>query len=1129
MTPDDHYYPNTTCLYCHNLQHYLLNITKYFTTNTQLLFLPGLHHLHTDLIIQNVHNISLIGYTTDGTTPDTVIQCNSLVGIVMTNISTLIVTNIKVRSCLGKEYNNATVLIKQCTNVQLRHVVIEENHNSYGIVGINILGDSCFSYITNNVLNITYSDTTVKVGMENHTLTIDHYQINFYDVHKSFQHRIAFNLYQQFYRVNLCIFQSTFKGLRNTTVININLGNKGVPQNTILVKNCQFSDSNGDLIDIKVKEGHTGQRGDIVKFHNCEFFNIGLFHKCRGPCTIFYIQYGPPYIEINGCSFHHTICQILYNRHHESPFTNVQITIANTTFTSSSDKFHFIRLSKADLYLIGPVVFYNITKTKSVVLLMQSNVTCINYIEFALVQTSFIWEDMYYSYQTPLFLDENSIINVSHCMFEKFAQSPLKKLYPPCYFQYLSGKQQNDTYNNRIYAIIFENNKVTSEQQSYNNLPITHCSWLPQSAFNTTIPLEVNKKYIKYINSSGTFDLLPQKVQKNRMCYCTTNISYDCYKDIFDPVYPGQTMTLNLYMDVIDIIGYESPNIVITVTNDVDWLPPTACGVTDYSAQIANRHTCNALEYSISFPNPNYNWCELFLKGYYSISNTNGIEFADVYYINQRLCPVGFNKSDGICKCHQFLDQFNIKCNINDQTILRPANIWISHISSYNFSLSLHCPFHYCLSHSSHLNFSTPNSQCQFNRSGILCGHCQHGLSTVFGSSDCQKCSNIYLFLIVPIAIAGLVLVLLLFILNLTVADGTINAFILYVNIISINTPVFFPQAHFNNFSLTYTFISLANLDLGIQTCFYNGMDDYAKMWLQLAFPFYLIFIATSLLITSHYSTTIQRLTAGRTIPVLATLFLLSYTKLLLIVSRALFFYTKIVYLPSKHTTLVWSVDANVPLFGVRFTILFAVCLILFLILLPFNVIMLITRALLKFRIIRRVLPLLDAFQGPYKIKLYYWTGVQLVIRVVFYGISTLDRNINLTIGVMLLSIIGVLQGILKPFNHTYKNYQELALVFNLQWLFVMSLYSQENTVVFNIIIGIAAVHFSLIIAYHVITYGCGEGIRKKIKINAATLSRRFTTILNRQQVQQIEIQQYDNNDDECKGLLMDDPVADAY
>ena len=100
VTPDDHYYPNTTCHHCHNLQHYLLNVTKYFTSNTQLLFLPGLHHLHTDLIIQNVHNISLIGSTANGTTLDTVIQCNSLYGIVMTNITNLTMKNMVVKDCI---------------------------------------------------------------------------------------------------------------------------------------------------------------------------------------------------------------------------------------------------------------------------------------------------------------------------------------------------------------------------------------------------------------------------------------------------------------------------------------------------------------------------------------------------------------------------------------------------------------------------------------------------------------------------------------------------------------------------------------------------------------------------------------------------------------------------------------------------------------------------------------------------------------------------------------------------------------------------------------------------------------------------------------------------------------------
>ena len=237
VAPDDDYYPNTTCHHCHNLQHYLLNATEYFNSNTQLLFLPGLHHLHTDLIIQNVHNISLIG--SKSTTPDTIIQCNSSVGIVMTNITNLIVTNITVRSCLGDEYNNATVLIKQCSNVQLRHVVIEESHNSYGIVGINILGDSHFSYITNNAIIIIYKDTTVD--MENHSLTVDHYHVN--DVDYLFHQRIHFKLYQQTYRVRIQLLNSTFQWLKTDSAISIDFNFKCNEVTVLLLKHCKFSNN----------------------------------------------------------------------------------------------------------------------------------------------------------------------------------------------------------------------------------------------------------------------------------------------------------------------------------------------------------------------------------------------------------------------------------------------------------------------------------------------------------------------------------------------------------------------------------------------------------------------------------------------------------------------------------------------------------------------------------------------------------------------------------------------------------------------------------------------------------------------------------------------------------------------
>ena len=92
VIPDDDH--NTTCYHCHTVQYYQLNISKYFTSNTKLLFLPGLHHLQTDLIIQNVHNISLIGY---GSKANTVIKCTELARIVIFNVTGMTVNSLKIQ------------------------------------------------------------------------------------------------------------------------------------------------------------------------------------------------------------------------------------------------------------------------------------------------------------------------------------------------------------------------------------------------------------------------------------------------------------------------------------------------------------------------------------------------------------------------------------------------------------------------------------------------------------------------------------------------------------------------------------------------------------------------------------------------------------------------------------------------------------------------------------------------------------------------------------------------------------------------------------------------------------------------------------------------------------------------
>ena len=99
----------------------------------------------------------------------------------------------------------------------------------------------------------------------------------------------------------------------------------------------------------------------------------------------------------------------------------------------------------------------------------------------------------------------------------------------------------------------------------------------------------------------------------------------------------------------------------------------------------------------------------------------------------------------------------------------------------------------------------------------ILCGACCLGLSLPFGSSRCLPCSDTYLSLLLPFTIMGLVLVF--FLLALV---GTLSGLVLYANIVRASQSTFFPPGSTN---LLTIFIAWLNLDLGIQTCFYNGMD----------------------------------------------------------------------------------------------------------------------------------------------------------------------------------------------------------------------------------------------------------------------------------------------------------------
>ena len=261
-------------------------------------------------------------------------------------------------------------------------------------------------------------------------------------------------------------------------------------------------------------------------------------------------------------------------------------------------------------------------------------------------------------------------------------------------------------------------------------------------------------------------------------------------------------------------------------------------------------------------------------------------------------------------------------------------------------------------------------------------------------------------------------------------------------------------------------------------------MDDYAKAWLYLVLPFYLISIAIVFIILSRYSVKIQRLTAKNALPVLATMMLFSYTKILICVCNVLFRYSTITHLPSNKTELVWSISPITPLFGVKFLALFIVCIILFLILLPFNLVLLFTRTLSCLRLITTFKPILDTYFGPYMDGAYYWTGLLLLFRGIVYVLLVIDEDLRLVVISVLFGGLVYLHAAVKPFKSKFYNIQECVTILNLLAVHVVLLY-KKNLVglkIAKILITVGMIYFILAIVYHCCMYRCNNKIQKSIK-----------------------------------------------
>ena len=476
--------------------------------------------------------------------------------------------------------------------------------------------------------------------------------------------------------------------------------------------------------------------------------------------------------------------------------------------------------------------------------------------------------------------------------------------------------------------------------------------------------------------------------------------------------------------------------------------------------------------------------------------------------VHLKPCPWGFKlrrDSEGMmsCQCHHTLKKNGIDCNLTAGYLTRSDTEWVGfdwsvfksykefHHSCQNLSnndsscrnvvVSTQCPYDYCNHSAVSIAATSIDKQCNFDRSGIMCGACKESLSSTFGGSKCRGCNNNNIIpLIIFFFLAGIFLVFILILLNLTVTEGTLNGLIFYMNIIQVNRPLYFPAGGISyGIRILMGMVAWFNLDLGISVCFYSGMDTYAKTWLQFVFPVYIWLIVVFIIVLSRKFLLIQRLIGKNAVKILATLFLLSMAKLGRAIIAVLS-YVSIRY-PNERVVNIWSPDGNVeflrgkhiPLFLVG--VAFLVLVLFYTVLVMFNMCLQRVPSKGPFKLIYRLKPFFDAYTGPYKTRYRFWTGLLLLTRCVLFTLFSLNDLNRLRLKLMLtmltcLLFLSLMASFYGVYRRLYLNLLEILAFLNLGVVSSLACFlsGDANTVIVSAIsVMVACVTFIVVIFFH--------------------------------------------------------------
>ena len=1081
---------------CHNILFYSADENE-IDSDTEIIFLEGIHQLPSEVfVIQNVVNVTLRGV---GNGSASVLQCNKSGGIAFMFTEYVSIAQLTFNNC-GTTYN-ASLVIYESVFVKITSVNIHNSTHS-GLIFINVLNINI-----SNSLFINYNppgNFVVACGISGIFRDSAYMTRNGYvDIENAVvslsTNGLCLVFLQQSYLVNCTVKSSHFL---NSTQTNVYILANGSCQYNLnfdqIVSSYAFTGIAFYAYDcINKSKPLISVSSSTISYNSFVGFSVYWRGDDSGKLSIS----SSNFTENSGSGI--SALAIYQNKHALDGGNYLQVILIDSQFRRNKQNSSLIKDIRASERTQFTVSLSNVKQISITDCIFKNNIGSAIFVYDSVVTFSgknnfinntgvnggglFITAGGYIvlSLQVQLYFINNhaklgGAIYVEQRLLQLYNYGKGKGVLSYCFYQL---QKPIESYND---AFVFQNNTAGAAGSAVYAGLVDNCILI------ATQQQPVNEKTFSSISS---FNDQPGNTvissNPHQVCFCSNDSISNCSEiNRSFTAFPGEVINFSVVL-VGEQKGYSSGIVRIASSSSVQPI------------NMNLDQSCTQLSYTVIVDNSSVTEITVDL----TVAEIEYDLFQRPLTLNVTImpCSEGFQLSDvtGKCECLNEIAE-EAQCFPSSQLIQRSGNVWIGQSDKSECTIvSSDCYYSYCNYSNVSITATDPDVQCIDNRAGQLCGKCMNNFSLVLGSNACKDCSNnAAVLMVIPIGLLGICLVSLILFINLTVSVGTINGLIFFANIVKLYEP-FFP---IQSIPFLSQFISWINLDMGIETCFYDGMNALVKVGLQFLFPIYLWLIVVVVIIASKRSSRITRFTGNNAIPVLATVILLSYTKLL---RTVITIFSKTPIDCDNNRYWYWSIDPTQEYLHDWHILLFVIgIVVMVLLIVPFTLFLLLfpvlelssekCRQKLSWFMIR-LKPFFDAYRGPHTDIFCFWPGALVVVRIglaLTVAFPKAEPLVVLFVTMLLLNSIYGVANIYKPGQYVY--FLDIGLLVNLACLANLlkitprDKFTNKNDYPYigvTLILSFAFTAFVVVFLYHIFKYTylrkiCSRILKKKTTPN---------------------------------------------